>query len=278
MNEPATKALPDHLTIGEFSRRSRLSFKALRLYDAMGLLPPAYVDGESGYRYYREEQLERAKLIGLLRQLELPLNRIAEVLELDGAEAVRTIGRYWAEVEGDLKTKRRLVHYLEGYLGGKGESMYEIQTREVREQKIATIQRNVYVRDLSPFIEKAFNELYAHITASGLEMNGFPLVIYHGEVNEDSDGPVEVCVPFEGSLEPSGRIRVRLEPAHAEAFTRIRKAQVEFPGILGAYDAVSKWLTDQGKRMSGSAREVYFVRWDTVGPDDPACDIAFPYA
>ncbi|GIW35171.1 MerR family transcriptional regulator [Meiothermus sp.] len=277
MNEPASKTPIHHLTIGEFSRRSRLSFKALRLYDAIGLLPPAYVDGESGYRYYREDQLERAKLIGLLRQLEMPLDRIAAVLELSGAEAVRAVGQYWEEVEGELKTKRALVRYLEGYLSGKGETMYEIQTREVPQQKVATIQRSVNIKDLSLFIEEAFNELYSHITASGLEMKGFPLVIYHGEVNEDSDGPVEVCVPFEGNLEPAGRIRVRLEPAHREAFTRISKAQVKFPVILGAYDAVANWLKDQGKPMSDSAREVYFARWDTLGPDDPACDVAFPY-
>lgn len=275
MNQTRT---PAHLSIGEFARQSRLSLKALRLYDALGLLEPAHVEEQSGYRYYTQGQLERAKLIGLLRQLQMPLQAIAEVLELHGAQASQAIARYWSEVEGDIKTKRKLVRYLENYLSGKGETMYEIQTREVPEQKVATIQRNINVKDLSLFIEEAFNELYGHIRASGLEMKGFPLVIYHGEVNEDSDGPVEVCVPFEGSLEPAGRIRVRLEPTHLEAFTRISKAQVKFPGILGAYDAVSQWLRDQGKRMSDSAREVYFVRWDTIGPDDPACDIAFPYA
>ena len=46
--------------------------KALRLYDAMGLLTPALVDDSSGYRFYTESQIERAKLIGLLRQLEMP--------------------------------------------------------------------------------------------------------------------------------------------------------------------------------------------------------------
>ncbi|MBF6593391.1 MAG: MerR family transcriptional regulator [Thermaceae bacterium] len=266
------------ISIGEFARRSRLSLKALRLYDAMGLLLPAQVDQTSGYRYYLEAQLERAKLIGLLRQLEMPLSRIAEVLELHGVEAAQAIARYWSLVEGDLKTNRKLVHYLEDYLGGKGESMYEIQTREVPQQKIVGIQRHVYVKDLSGFIAEAGDELLKQLAQAGLRGSGPAFVIYHGQINQDSNGPVEVCLPFEGSLEPTGQIRLRLELAHHEAFTRITKAQVEFPGILKAYDAVEQWLKDQGKGMSDSPREIYFARWDKIGPDDPACDIAFPYA
>lgn len=68
---------PDHsrdekMTIGVFARQSRLSLKALRLYDDMGLLTPSQVDPNNGYRYYVEEQVDRARLIGHLRRLEMP--------------------------------------------------------------------------------------------------------------------------------------------------------------------------------------------------------------
>ena len=74
------------LSIGEFARRSGLSLKALRLYDARGLLPPVRVDDGSGYRFYAPEQLERAHTIALLRRLDMPLSTIADVL---GAAARR---------------------------------------------------------------------------------------------------------------------------------------------------------------------------------------------
>ena len=45
------------LTIGEFSRRTRLSAKALRLYEQLGLLIPDAVDPSSGYRQYGEAQV-----------------------------------------------------------------------------------------------------------------------------------------------------------------------------------------------------------------------------
>jgi PPM family protein phosphatase len=67
------------LTIGAFARASRLSPKALRLYDELGLLRPAHVDEASGYRYYAPGQLERARLVAWLRRLGMPLAKIAEI-------------------------------------------------------------------------------------------------------------------------------------------------------------------------------------------------------
>lgn len=58
------------MTIGAFARQTRLSLKALRLYDELRLLPPASVDDSNGYRYYHAQQVERARLIGLLRRLD----------------------------------------------------------------------------------------------------------------------------------------------------------------------------------------------------------------
>ena len=64
------------LTIGEFARAARLSPKALRLYDDLGLLRPHAVDKWSGYRYYSPDQLERARLVAWLRRLGMPLAQI----------------------------------------------------------------------------------------------------------------------------------------------------------------------------------------------------------
>ena len=272
MNETATSLM----TIGRFSHLSRLSLKALRLYDALGLLPPAYVDPASSYRYYTAAQLRNARLIGLLRGLEMPLERIARVLELSGAEASREVVAFGREVEAEAAERRKLVRYLEGWLEGKGAEMYEVKTREVSEQKVLSVQRNVFAKDLPPFISEAMEKIYSHLAATGLEAAGACFVVYHREVNEDSDGPVEVCVPFAGSAEPVGEMHVRLEPAHREAFTRITKGQVAFPGILKAYDAVHSWTEAHDATRSAPPREVYFTDWNAVSDDDLACDVAWP--
>ena len=103
-----------------------------------------------------------------------------------------------------------------------------------------------------------------------------PFVVYHGEVNHDSDGPAEVCVPVDPARAAALTVPAREEPAHREAYLRITKAQVAFPQILSAFDSVSRWLTANGHTPTLPPREVYFADWDAAGPDDEVCDIAFP--
>jgi len=68
------------LTIGEFSRISRVSTKTLRYYDQIGLLKPGYVSRKSGYRYYDVSQLRDMLLIARLKQYQFSLPEIAVVL------------------------------------------------------------------------------------------------------------------------------------------------------------------------------------------------------
>jgi DNA-binding transcriptional MerR regulator len=67
-------------SIGEFSMITRFTVKTLRYYHDEGLLEPDYVDVESGYRYYRESSVDKAKVIGLLRSLEFSINDIREII------------------------------------------------------------------------------------------------------------------------------------------------------------------------------------------------------
>jgi protein phosphatase len=68
------------LTIGEFSQACGLSARVLRSYAGTGLLPPVAVDRWTGYRYYAPGQVQRATVIGLLRQAGMPLRDIAGTL------------------------------------------------------------------------------------------------------------------------------------------------------------------------------------------------------
>ncbi|OIK26826.1 MerR family transcriptional regulator [Streptomyces malaysiense] len=104
------------LTIGAFARVSRLSPKALRLYDELALLRPARVDPETGYRYYAAGQLGRARLVAWLRRIGMPLAEIRAVCALEPGEAAREIGAYWARVEAETAVRRDLAAFLVGQL------------------------------------------------------------------------------------------------------------------------------------------------------------------
>ena len=87
------------VSIGVFAHRSRLSTKALRLYDRLGLLTPDHVDHTSGYRWYRESQLATARLVVQLRRLDMPLARVDQVVSAPGPLAAELIESYWEAVE-----------------------------------------------------------------------------------------------------------------------------------------------------------------------------------
>ena len=133
----------NEISIGEFARRSRLSLKALRLYDERGLLVPSRVDQASGYRYYDEAQLDQARLVVLLRQLQVPLAAIKELLACDPADAATRVAEYWRDADAAHDARRKLADYLVNRLSGKRAVMYEVATREVPERSLLCLKRNV---------------------------------------------------------------------------------------------------------------------------------------
>ena len=266
-----------HLTIGEFARRSMLSPKALRLYDQQGLLVPAEIDPVTRYRRYRESQLADARLIARLRRLDMPLATIGKVLRSAPDRRSDVLVAWWDATERRMAGKRELlVHLLIGLAGRERTfDMYEVHERDVPEQAVVSEQRHTTVHGLTDWFDDCMPRLHGIATNNG-GIAGPAFIIYHGEVNEESDGPVEVCVPIQGDRMGSIDASTRIEPAHREAYTRIRKAQVEFPQILDAYEAVEQWMAKNNRQMAASPREVYFVDFMNAGPDDEVCDIAFP--
>jgi DNA-binding transcriptional MerR regulator len=225
------------MPIGEFASAAQLSKKALRLYGDNGLLPPAWVDPDSGYRYYRPAQLRSATLIALLRRSAMPLAEIREFLRNPSVERLE---EYERQVTDEFAERRRVLRYVKRVL--KEEHMYDVLTKQVTAQSYVSRSKRVVVPELESFICSAFDDL-------GQSDNGPPFVLYHGPVNTEEDGPVEVCVPkADGDKQlPAGEV----------AFTEISGSQCDFPEILGAYEAVYRWAKEQGREADGPAREIY---------------------
>ncbi|BAU86817.1 transcriptional regulator, merR family [Streptomyces laurentii] len=265
--------------IGELAARTRLSLKALRLYGDRGLLPPARVDSRTGFRRYGLAQVERARRIALLRATGMPLARIAEVLDSSssGEESVRLLAAYWRDQESQHAARRDAVGYARAVLTGRSLTMYEIAEREVPERKVLFTRRHVAAADLPAFLSESSELLFSHLRRTGACLSGPVFAVFEGVVSEDSDGPVEVCAPTLNAVEPAGRIGVRVEPAHREAYTERTKAQMSYSGATAAHDAVSAWLTEHGHARSASNREVYYPNWATAAPDDHAADVAIPF-
>jgi DNA-binding transcriptional MerR regulator len=113
-------AMDDLIPIGRFARLTGLSVGALRHYDELDLLRPADVDRFTGYRRYRREQLEAARTIARLRELEVPLDEIRAVLAADDpAERARLLAAHRARVEARTHRLQRVLHQVSQLAAGK---------------------------------------------------------------------------------------------------------------------------------------------------------------
>jgi DNA-binding transcriptional MerR regulator len=266
------------LSIGEFGRRSGLSHKALRLYELSGLLPPAAVDPVNGYRRYTVDQVERARRISVLRQLEMPLAAVAEVLAGSDDEALRRLDLWWAEQESRMRARRGAFEYLRTQLIETGQPAvtYPVHTREVAAATVAAIRREVDQAALVPTMTECGERIRRHLRDAGAEATGEMWWVYHGLVTPDSEAPVEVCVPFTGRVDPAGEIVIRVEPAHTQAYCTITRDECYFPRIMRAYDAVAAWALHAGWSPAGPGREIYFADWSTTAGGEPFAHVAQP--
>lgn len=268
------------MTIGEFAGRTRLSPRALRLYDELGLVVPAAVDPGSGYRFYEESQLDRARLVAVLRRLDMPLADIARLAGLDGDAAAGALAQWWGRVEAGVAERRALVGYLQARFKGEGAVMREVQTRSVPERTVASISRHVTLPETGAFFGDAFARLRA--VAPGIEgIAGLPYLVFYGEVSEDSDGPLELCRPVArpalGDVPPAGGdIQLRVEAAHDEAYIRLTEAEMSWPALLPLADELERWARDHGVKPGGPLRQVLLADRRTARADTPVCDLSLP--
>jgi DNA-binding transcriptional MerR regulator len=287
----------DEMSIGEFARRSRLSVKALRLYDELGVLVPARVDRDSGYRYYDVEQLEDARLVAMLRQLEFPLAEIKELVASDPFDAAERIARHWREVETLHDARRDLADHVVNKLKGKRSEMYEVATREIPERSVLCLKRSVDEQGAWA-LGKEFVAILRERPLPKMEgRKGSMFSIYWGEVSADSDGPVEWCkpVPETEAKDLAGKypeLNLRTEPAHREAFVALPNDTMPTgpggnPGVQWqlASEALRAWAAENGldsQKLDRAPEDLgiritYFASEPMTATSAPYCDFAVPF-
>lgn len=243
------------MSIGEFARLSRLSPKALRLYDELGLLPPAQVDPGSGYRWYAAGQLDNARLVASLRQIGVPLAEIKVILGLPPEAAAAQVGAYWSEAEADHAGRRDLAGYLVDRLAGKRSVMYEVKVRDIPARSLLCLLRHASnQQQVWAMGKEVIGMLKAQPPPRVDGVAGAAFLIYYGEVNQDSDGPVEFCWPVPqdqaGQLAASfPGLTLRTEPAHQEAYTHLDQDATEAQW-QAAGDSALAWAAEQQRQPS----------------------------
>jgi DNA-binding transcriptional MerR regulator len=267
-------AKPDELIgIGEFARRVRLSVKQLRSYDELGLLAPAYVDPDSGYRYYHRGQARTAITIALLRSLDVPLSDVHELLVADEPRSIALLERQRERIEHELERGRQTLRSLERLTGAQELLPYEVVEREDPRRELIGLPGTCEAESLEQSARARIDELVEAVPAAG-EVGGPPVVgIYPLEL----EGEIDFFVGIEDAVAKSpgsGAERVRLGATRLAVTTHVgRYAELQL-----AYYPLLAYAHERDLTPADTVRETYVDDPAVVATDRVRTEVALPIA
>ena len=255
------------LTIGDFSRMTHLSVKALRHYHDMGVLEPAAVDPFTGYRSYDTSQVGSAQVIRRLRDLGMPLDSIAAVLAAPDLEARnREIAAHLTRMERQLEQTQASVAALRALLTGPAVRPV-IELRTIAAVTALAVREVVDAAELNTWGSEAFDALAAALEAAGLTAAGPYGGLFDGDFFELERSEVTAFVPVTSEtglagagagvgLDPAGRVRL-LEIPTVEAAVAVHEGA--FSEIDRTYAALGEVVAERAIGVDGPIREYYLV-------------------
>jgi DNA-binding transcriptional MerR regulator len=254
------------LKIGDFSALAHVSITTLRYYDQAGLLTPARIDEQTGYRYYAAHQLSRLHRILALRDFGLSLEQIAEMLRagitveemrgmlrLQQAEQARRV-----EEETDrlsrLNSRIRLIEK-------ENDMSYDVVIKSLPKLKIASVREVVAsypaIGALYPKVAERMGPRMAQV--------GISVAIWHDKEHKEHDVDGEAGFTLRGDVAPVDGVNIRDLEETTAACTVHNGA---FQRLSEAYDALLKWVSESGYEITGPIREMYVHITKPVRQDD----------
>ncbi|MEY9929665.1 DNA-binding transcriptional MerR regulator [Catenulispora sp. GP43] len=266
--------MPAALTIGDFSRATHLSAKTLRHYHRVGLLTPADVDADTGYRRYTTDQIPTAQIIRRFRDLNMPLDHIHAVLEApDPRTRNELITAHLASLEQALAATQSAVTSLRDLLAPPSATA-PVRHRRVGATMTAAVTSVIAMGDLVPWYQGALGELHATLEAQGVRACGPTGGVFAGDLFTDERGQATVFVPTATEVPRLGRVEPLVVPA-AEL------AVIEHHGSLAdvdrAYGTLAAYVAGHELHLDGPIREYYLVgRQDTADDTLWRTEICWP--
>ena len=150
----------------------------------------------------------------------------------------------------------------------------EVHARTVAAQPIVSMTKRWTVEQLYREFWPNLKTLYAVVAAQGGMVAGFPFGIFHGAVNEEEDGPYELCLPVQQVLTTEGEISSRELPSGRIASVVLDGADARYPASLAGYDAVYDWIQRHGYEVADAPRVIYHR---LASDEDQRMEIGWPF-
>lgn len=269
------------LKIGDFSKLSQVSLKALRYYDEMDLLKPREIDRFTGYRYYTVDQLPRLNRILALKDLGFSLDQICQILDEDlpAAQFRGMLRMKQAEVQQDMEKEQTRLERIEARLRQIEQespmSKYDVVLKKINPQTIVSVRETIPNYGA---VGKLLGDVFGFIGQRGIQPAGAPFTVWHDHDFRETEVDAEAAVPIVAAIAPvvigDERVKISQLPA-AEMACVIHQGSYDDFGL--AYTALGEWIEANSYRITGSNREIYLSGPEsTSNPAEYITEIQFP--
>ena len=150
---------------------------------------------------------------------------------------------------------------------------YEVSLKEIPPMNIVSIRTVMTMKDIVADMGGCYEELWAYLQASGGKCTGLCMAIYYDQEFDPENIDVECCFSVEELLPEKGRIKSRLLEGGLMASTTHKGPYEE---LGGAYEAVAKWIDENGYAYAGPMRDVYLNDPEQVVPEELLTETLFP--
>jgi DNA-binding transcriptional MerR regulator len=251
------------LSIGEFSKKTYLSVKALRHYHDVGLLEPVDVDPATGYRRYAASQVATAQAIRRFRDLDMPIDDVRRVLDAGTTdERNAVIVEHLGRMREQLARTQSSVDSLQALLTRPVPPTAELELRHLPATTALVARTVVEFDTVADWLEPALASLHAEVVDRGLGVVAADGALYPDELFEAGVGEVVAFVPVDlavrGTVElPATNVAVLV---HTGPFSELDQA----------YGALGTVVAERGIGDTGPIREHYL--------DDTTTEVCWPVA
>jgi DNA-binding transcriptional MerR regulator len=268
--------------IGDFSRIARVSARLLRFYDEMGLLTPAHVDPESGYRYYTAAQLVHINRITVLKELGFTLEQIGDMLKSPPAadELRRMLLLRRNDIERTLVQESQRLRHIEtriAQIEDEGQlSVDDVVERAEPARRLLSLRRQVAsfaeARGLIPELHEQSRKLLPR--AHGCQL----IALAHAPQFESDEIDVEFGFAVEhldlATPPQHSGLALRGLPAVPRMVVCVRLGPPEDAHLVTA--KIGRFVASNGDRLDGPSREVFLQRPDLDRMHEAVVEMQFP--
>ena len=249
-----------------------VTVKALRHYDEIGLLKPALVNADTGYRLYSEGQIPQMLLINKLKYYGFSLSDIRAIL-LDGGDITPQLKKQRDALKASIAKTVEIISELNGHIENlerTGDVMsyqnnYKVEIVNTEDLHVIACRQNMSVDEYG----KYYGVLYKRVSDENIVLDGTCLAMYHDREFDPENSDIELALGVSDKTRADKTISGTMCAAvtHIGAYSKLPEA----------YGAITKWISENGYEIAAPPYEIYIkTHFDKIPAAEWETRIFFP--